>query len=215
MPVLFADRDDAGRKLAEAYDGPVNDIIVLGIPRGGVPVGFYLAESLGAALDVVVVRKLPIPGNPEAGFGAIAPDGTVVLNDESAYSLRLQGEAIRNIASDVLKEVNRREQQYRGDRPFPDLAGMNVVITDDGLATGYTMKAAINMVRAKEAATVIVAVPVSPSDTVPRIEPTVDYFKCLHVSNRYPFAVASFYHDFHDMTDDEVIAYLSGDRAAY
>lgn len=211
MPILFMDREDAGRKLSEAYSGPSSDLVVLGIPRGGVPVGFHLAGELDGELDVIVVRKLPIPSNPEAGFGAIAPDGSLVLNDDMLRGLRLSQRDIDEISSRVLREVKRRERAYRGDRPFPELEGRNVVLTDDGLATGYTMIAAVKMARAHGPASVSAAVPVSPSGTARRVQPLVDHFHCLHVSNRYPFAVASFYRDFHDMSDDEVTAYL--DRA--
>ncbi len=210
MPVLFVDREDAGRKLAESYRGPAEEPVVLGIPRGGIPVGFRLAEALGGTLDVLVARKLPIPHNPEAGFGAVAPDGSLYLNEEMLHHLRLPEEQVRSIASRVLVEVRRRVRVYRGERPFPELRGKNVILTDDGLATGYTMIAAVEMVRKMNPAAVIVAVPVSPENTARRIRPLVDHFHCLHVSDRYPFAVADFYLDFHDLTDEEVLAYLRG-----
>jgi len=208
MPVLFRDREDAGRKLAESYRGPVEDLVVLGIPRGGIPVGYHLARELGGELDVLVARKLPIPHNPEAGFGAVAPDGSLYLNEEMLRHLHLTQEQVRAIASRVLVEVRRRLKAYRGERPFPDLGGKNVVLTDDGLATGYTMIAAVEMVRKADPASVNVAVPVSPENTARRLRPLVDHFHCLHVSDRYPFAVADFYLDFHDLTDDEVLRYL-------
>lgn len=208
MPVLFLDREEAGRKLAGSYRGPVDGLVVLGIPRGGIPVGYHLAQELGGEFDVVVARKLPIPHNPEAGFGAVAPDGSLYLNEELLHHLRLSEEQIRAIASRVLVEVRRRVRIYRGDRPFPDLSGKNVVLTDDGLATGYTMIAAVEMVRKMGPASVGVAVPVSPEHTARRVRPLVDHFHCLHISDRYPFAVASFYEDFHDLTDDEVLSYL-------
>jgi putative phosphoribosyl transferase len=208
MPILFSDREEAGRRLAESYQGPREDVVVLGIPRGGLPVGYPLAQSVGGILDVIVVRKLPVPYSPEAGFGAIAPDGSTVINEEMMRSLRLPEEEIRDIAGRVLEEVRRREKAYRGDRPFPELKGKNVVLTDDGLATGYTMIAAIEMARKLGAGYVAAAVPVSPSDTADRIRPLLDYFHCLYFSPYYPFAVASFYRDFHDMTDAEVMDYL-------
>jgi putative phosphoribosyl transferase len=210
MPVLFENREEAGRRLAESYQGPRQDVIVLGIPRGGLPVGYPLAISVGGMLDVIVVRKFPIPYNPEAGFGAIAPDGTMVINEGMMRSLRLPEKQVQEIASGVLEEVKRRESAYRGERPFPELKGKNVVITDDGLATGYTMIAAIKMARQLGAEHISVAVPVSPADTADRIGPLADYFHCLYVSSRYPFAVASFYGDFHDMSDAEVLEYLEG-----
>ena len=208
MPILFKDRDEAGQRLAESYQGPRHDVVVLGIPRGGLPVGYPLAQSVGGVLDVIVVRKLPIPYNPEAGFGAIAPDGSIVINEEMMRSLRLPEEQVREIAAQVLVEVRRRESAYRGDRPFPDLKGKNVVLTDDGLATGITMIAAIKMARKLGAEQVIVAVPVSPVDTADRIRPLADHFHCLYFSSHYPYAVASFYRDFHDMSDAEVLRYL-------
>ncbi len=213
MKDLYEDRDDAGRKLAGSYRGPRDDIIVLGIPRGGIPVGYHLAAATGGDLDVVVVRKLPIPASPEAGFGAVAPDGSLVLNDEMMSRLRLPREQIEDIAAEVLREVKRRERVYRGEQPFPELKGRDVVITDDGLATGYTMIAAIRMARSRQPASVSAAVPVSPIDTAERIKPLVDHFHCLQVSRGYPFAVASFYLDFHDMSDEEVTAYLDDARS--
>ncbi|MBC7247304.1 MAG: phosphoribosyltransferase [Actinobacteria bacterium] len=208
MPVLFKDREEAGSRLAESYVGPREKLMVLGIPRGGIPVGYRMARELGGAFDVLVARKLPIPHNPEAGFGAIAPDGSLYLNEEMMQHLRLPPEQVNDIASRVLVEVRRRVKAYRGDRPFPDLAGMNVILTDDGLATGYTMIAAVEMVRKFHPASVGVAVPVSPDGTARRIRPLVDHFHCLHVSHHYPFAVASFYRDFHDLSDREVMRYL-------
>ena len=208
MPVLFSDREEAGQRLAESYQGQREDVVVLGIPRGGLPVGYPLAQSTGGIFDVIVVRKLPVPFSPEAGFGAIAPDGSLVINEEMMRSLRLPDRQIKEIAAEVLGEVRRREAAYRGDRPFPERNGKNVVLTDDGLATGYTMIAAIEMARKLGAGHVAAAVPVSPADTADRIRPMVDYFHCLYVSSHYPFAVAGFYHDFHDMSDAEVLRYL-------
>lgn len=208
MPLLFKDREEAGAKLAESYRGPKERAIVLGIPRGGIPVAYRMAQALGCAFDVMVARKLPVPHNPEAGFGAIAPDGSLYLNEEMMQHLRLPPEQVNDIASKVLVEVRRRVKAYRGDRPFPDLERTNVILTDDGLATGYTMIAAVEMVRKFKPSSVAVAVPVSPEGTARRIRPLVDLFHCLYVSRNYPFAVASFYEDFHDLSDREAIGYL-------
>jgi putative phosphoribosyl transferase len=210
--VLFADREDAGRKIAGAYDGPEEDLVVLGVARGGVPVGFPVALEYGGPLDVVTVRKLPIPWSPEMGFGAVAPDGSRVLNKDLLPSLRLSDEEIRSVSEKVLSEVERRQRVYRGGRGLSELEGKNVLLADDGLATGYTMIAAIEMARRKGAASVNVAVPVSPADTARRIEPLVDGLLVLHVQRAGPFAVASFYRDFHDMDDDEVLDYLKRAR---
>ncbi len=210
---IFTDRLDAGRLLAEAYRGPRDGVVVLGIARGGVPVGFPIAKHLGAPLDVVTARKLPVPWSPETGFGAVAPDGSVVLNEELLPALRLSRPEIDAIVSDVLAEVRRREKVYRGDMPPAPLEDRNVILADDGLATGYTMIASIEMARNAGAASITVAVPVSPADTARRIEPMVDKLLLIHVAHTYSFAVASFYRDFHDMEDSEVLDLLEEARA--
>lgn len=212
LAILFEDREEAGRRLAEAYPGPADDPVVLGIARGGIPVGYSLAVALGGTLDVVTARKLPIPWNPEAGFGAVAPDGSVFLNRDMVLRLGLGETEIGEIAQEVLQEVRRREEAYRGKRPFPSLEGREVILTDDGLATGYTMLAAISMARKRRPRLLAVAVPVSPEDTARMIESRVDLFLCLHRSRRYPFAVAEFYRDFRDLTDEEVRDYLERSR---
>jgi putative phosphoribosyl transferase len=205
---IFQDRIDAGNRLTEAYGGPRDNVVVLGIARGGIPVGYPLALALDAPLDVVTARKLPVPWSPEAGFGAIAPDGSMVLNPDMAPRLGLSREEIDSVVGKVLVEVERREKVYRAGRPAADTADKNVVIVDDGLATGYTMIASIEMARKQEAGSVNVIVPVGPEDTARKVKALADYFLCLHTSRTYSFAVASFYVDFHDMRDQEVLEYL-------
>ena len=205
---LFDDREDAGRKLASLIDVPAGEAVVLGIARGGIPVGYPIAVKLDAPLDVVTARKLPIPWSAEMGFGAIAPDGSIVLNNQLVARLGLSRKEIDSIAEGVLDEVRRREGVYRGGRHSVAIEGKNVMLTDDGLATGYTMIAAVEMAKKQLAASITVAVPVSPEDTARRIEPMVDDLVCMHVARTYSFAVASFYRDFHDMTDREVLDYL-------
>ena len=134
MRPVFEDRVDAGSHLARSYAGPRDKVLVLGISRGGIPVGYTLAKAIGGHFDTIVVRKLPIPHNPEAGFGAVAPDGSLVLNEKMLSRLRLPPDTIERIAADVLEEVRRRERIYRGERPFPDLKAANIILTDDGLA---------------------------------------------------------------------------------
>jgi len=202
---LFEDREDAGRHLAELIKVPAGEAVVLGIARGGIPVGYPIATKLKARLDVVTARKLPIPWSPEMGFGAIAPDGSMVLNEELMPRLGLPREQIDSIAERVLAEVRRREEVYRGGKPAAAIEGRHVILTDDGLATGYTMIAAVEMAKKQVAASVTVAVPVSPADTARRIEPMVDTLVCIHIARTYSFAVASFYRDFHDMADSEVL----------
>lgn len=211
---LFSDRLDAGRRLAELYDGPRDEVVVLGIARGGIPVGYPIATDLDAVLDVVTARKLPIPWSPEMGFGAIAPDGSLVLNEELMPSLRLSPEEIDSIAKQVLAEVRRRELVYRGGRAAAEVAGRNVILVDDGLATGYTMIASIEMMKNQGAAYLTVAVPVSPADTARRVEAMTDRLLVIHEARTHSFAVASFYRDFHDMEDGEVLEYLEKARQA-
>jgi len=205
---LFKDRESAGLALAEAYDGPREDVTVLGIARGGIPIAYPIAKEVGGELDVITARKLPVPWSPESGFGAIAPDGSMVLNPDMTPGLGLSRQEIDAIAEKVLAEVGRRERVYRGSRPPAPIEGRNVVIADDGLATGYTMIASIQMVRKAKAKWIACAVPVSPADTAERVSGMVDDFICLHVVRAYSFAVASFYRDFHDMRDEEVLDVL-------
>jgi len=208
MPVLFRDREEAGSRLAESYGGPREKLMVLGIPRGGIPVGHRLAQGLGGGFDVIVARKLPVPHNPEAGFGAVAPDGSLFLNEEMVRHLRLSEDQVHAIASRVLVEVRRRVRTYRGDRPFPDLHGMNVVLTDDGLATGSTMIAALHAIRAKHPQKLICAVPVSPPDTLLKVEPLADEVVCLHAPEAF-YAVGQFYMDFPQVSDAQVMELLA------
>jgi len=212
--VRFTDREAAGRELARRYEGRREDLLILGIPRGGLAVGLTLAQGLDAELDAIVTRKLPVPWSPELGFGAIAPDGSISLNPEVLDIIGLRDDDIREIAADVLEEVKRRERVYRGDRAFPVIAARNVVIVDDGLATGYTVIAAIHMLRNMEPAWLGVAVPCGPADTVEVIRSMADYLLCPIVAAGAPFAVASYYEDFHDMNDAEVIQYLERARQA-
>jgi putative phosphoribosyl transferase len=206
---VFLDRADAGRRLAARlleYEG--RGAVVLAVPRGGVPVGFEVARRLWAQFDVIVPRKIPIPWNPEAGFGAITADGTMVLNERMVRSLGLSEEEIEQAAEEVRQEVARRTKQYRGDRPPPDIKGRPVILVDDGLASGYTMLAAVTSLRREEPCEVVVAVPVASRGAARLISPKVDKLVALIVSERLPFAVADFYIEWRDLTDDEVLAYL-------
>jgi len=206
---LFRDRRDAGRRLAERlldYEG--RDAVALAIPRGGVPVGVEVAKRLGAQLDVIVPRKIPIPWNPEAGMGAITADGTMVLNESMVRSLGLSKEEIEHAADEVRQEVIRRTETYRAGRAEPEIAGKPVILVDDGLASGYTMLAAIEFLRKQSPSSVVVAVPVASQGAARLIGPKVDELVALIVSERLPFAVADFYLEWRDLTDDEVLAYL-------
>lgn len=210
---LFRSRTDAGRRLSERlldYEG--QDAVVLAIPRGGVPVGAEVAKRLNARLDVIIPRKIPIPWNPEAGLGAITADGTLVLNQRMVESLGLSSDEVRQIADEVREEIERRTREYRDERPAPDLEGKTVIIVDDGLASGYTMLAAIESVRKHKPARVIVAVPVASSGSARLVSPRVDEMVALITSERLPFAVAEFYCEWRDLTDEEVVKAISDFR---
>lgn len=201
---MFADRRDAGRRLAGRLTGYDGAAIVLAIPRGGVPVGYEISHRLGVPMDLIIPRKLPIPSDPEAGFGAVAPDGTVVLNEDMVQYLGLSKEEIDEIARSVLKEVRRRVREYRGERPLPDLKNKTVIVVDDGLATGYTMIAAVRAIKKQSPRRVIVAVPCSPASSVERLKREGVEVVCLFIQPYGPFAVASYYERFPDLSDEEV-----------
>src|SRR3954452_11466275 len=178
---IFLDRDEAGRRLAEklvAYAGR-SDVIVLALPRGGVPVAFEVARALGAPLDVFVVRKLGVPGHEELAMAAIASGGRVVINREVVEGYNLPQQAIEATAAKERREIARREKVYRGDRPSIHLAGRIVILVDDGLATGATMAAAVLAVREQQPAGVVVAVPVGAASTVEELATQVDEVVCV------------------------------------
>ncbi len=209
--VEFRTRKEAGIALGrELREMDFENPIVLGVPRGGVPVGYEVAEALGAELDVVVLRKLPIPGNPEAGFGAVSVDGSVVFNEELLEMLRLEDEAVRGIVGRVLEEVRRRDRAYRGERGFPEVKGREALVVDDGIASGFSMVSAVQMLKRHEAGRVIVAVPVAPLGSLETVGEYADDVFCLIGQRRLPFAVASFYEEFPEMSDAEVRSYLDG-----
>ena len=208
---LFETRVDAGRQLADEVMrlGIREPALVLAIPRGGVPVGLPIALALGAPLDVIIPRKIPIPWDPEAGLGAVTAEGTIVLNEELVPLLGLSQQEIERLARAVQEEIQRRTRVYRGDRPPPDVAGKAVLLTDDGLASGLTMIAAIRSVRKGGPARVIVAVPAAPRSSLRRVEPEADEVICLVEQERGPFAVASYYREFPELSDEEVLRDLA------
>lgn len=201
----FRDRCDAGARLADFVPTErEGDSVVLAVPRGGIPVGEPLAVALDAPLHMVPVRKLPIPSNPEAGFGAVALDGSRVLNDVLVYRFGLTQSLIDAVTEEVIEEVRRRAREYGGNEQHLPVQGRVAYLVDDGLASGYTMIAAAQMVRNLDPAALILAVPCSPWDSISRVQAYFDEMYFLYVQERTPFAVASYYRSFPDMSDDEV-----------
>jgi len=201
----FLDRRDAGRQLAGDLAHYVNrpDVRVLALPRGGVPVAFEVARSLDAPLDVFVVRKLGVPGHEEYAMGAIASGGVVLLNEQVVRAAGVSEAALRSVLEAERRELDRRERRYRGSRPLPDVAGNQVVLVDDGLATGSTMLAAVEALRAERPASIIVAVPVASPDTCQAMRQAADDVVCSLTPE--PFhAVGLWYEDFSQTSDDEV-----------
>lgn len=206
---MFRNRETAGRALfglLQKYQG--HDVVVLGIPRGGVAVGFALARELHAPLDIVTVRKLPLPQQAEAGFGAIGVDGGVVLNEALVRRFRLTQREVDAIVVDVRREVERREQEYRQGRAPLSLNGKVSIVVDDGLASGYTMLAAIGSVLARGPKRIAIAVPCASAEALGIVRSRAQELYCIARSDEPVFAVASFYDEFPEMTDDEVRAYL-------
>lgn len=207
--MYFRDRREAGVKLAEAlgkYAGQKG--IVLGLPRGGVVVGYEIARVLRMPLDVVIVRKIGAPDNPEYALGAVAENGEVLLDHEA---IRLYGVSQIYIEAEIERqkaEIERRKQIYRAGKPLRPLKDMVVIVVDDGIATGFTMRASLRAVRAETPARLVMAVPVGPPESFQRLAEEADEAICLH--QPYPFfAVGQFYRDFAQVTDDEVVALLA------
>lgn len=205
MELPLKDRKAAGQALAEALQKykEYEDVIVLGLPRGGVPVAAEIAESLGAELDLMLVRKLGTPGQRELAMGAIASVGSRVMNESVVRSLGISEAEIQQVENAERKELQRREKAYRGSRPAPMLANRCVILVDDGLATGATMRAAVDAVRQDGPAQLVIAVPVAPEDTVEMLRSEVDDLVCLAMPE-YFRAIGLWYVDFSQVSDDEV-----------
>jgi predicted phosphoribosyltransferase len=209
----FRDRREAGRALAEQlrkYAGR-DDVVVLALPRGGVPVAYEVARALGAPLDVFLVRKLGVPGQEELALGAIATGGTRVLNREMVEQLRIRPESLDAIDAKERRELERRERAYRGDRPPPDLTGRTVILVDDGLATGSTMLAAVQAVRQYDPARVVIAVPVADPGVCASLEQFADEVVCARTPAPLR-AVGLWYEEFSQTTDQEVRELLARAR---
>jgi putative phosphoribosyl transferase len=207
---IFFNRAEAGRRLAEKlekYAGR-NDVIVLGLPRGGVPVAYEVAQRLSVPLDVFVVRKLGVPGFEELALGAIASGGVRVLNEDVVRALPNADQLVESVTAREIAEVERREQTYRNGRPAPDLRGRVVILVDDGLATGATMRAAVAALRQLGVAKIVVAVPVGAAETCREFEHEVDETVCV-IAPEWFQAVGQFYEDFSQTSDEEVREFLA------
>jgi len=205
MERAFPNRAEAGRLLAEKLEkyADRNDVIVLGLPRGGVPVAYEVAKSLRAPLDVFIVRKLGVPGFEELAAGAIASGGVRVLNEDVLRALPNADEIIESVTAKETAELERREKSYRDDRPAPELRDRVVILVDDGLATGATMHAAVKALRQRDVAKIVVAVPVGPPDTCREFEDEADETICATAPEFFQ-AVGQYYEDFSQTSDEEV-----------
>lgn len=203
--MIFRDRIDAGRELAARLSKYANraDVLVLALPRGGVPVAFEVAQKLNAPLDIFLVRKLGVPGHEELAMGAIASGGGRVINEDVVHYLDIPVELIDAIAADEQRELERRERAYRDNRPAPDVQGRVVILVDDGLATGSSMRAAVEALRGQGPARIVIAVPVSAPETCEELRREVDEIVCA--ATPQPFrGVGLWYEDFSQTTDGEV-----------
>lgn len=211
---LFRDRADAGRKLAEAlheYAGHP-DVLVLALPRGGVPVAYEVARALTAPMDIFLVRKLGVPGHEELAMGAIASGGVRVLNERVLALAGVDERTVATVAANEQRELDRREAAYRGGRPAPDVRGRTVILIDDGLATGSTMRAAAQALRAQEPGRLVVAVPVAAAETCEEFRAEVDAIVCAATPEPF-YGVGMWYEDFSQTTDDEVQVLLAAASA--
>jgi predicted phosphoribosyltransferase len=203
--MIFADRREAGRflagKLTDYADRP--DVLVLALPRGGVPVAYEVARALHAPLDVFLVRKLGLPGREELAMGAIASGGVLVLNEDVVRALRIPQDVLESVIVAEQEELGRRERIYRGDRPPPDVHGRTVILVDDGLATGSTMRAAVAALRRQGPARIVVAVPIGAPETCAGFEREADDVVCVVTPQPF-YAVGLWYGDFSQTTDEEV-----------
>ncbi len=206
--MIFADRAEAGRRLGDRLEHlRAGRPVVAALVRGGVPVAAEVAAGLGAPLEVLVVRKVGAPDNPEFGIGAVGEDGHVVANPRALEMTRVDTERFRRLAAAELPEVDRRVRAYRGERPRVPFSERTVIVVDDGLATGASAKAAVEVARALGAAKVVLAVPVGPPDSVRELEQVADEVVCLDAPPDFR-AVGSWYRDFTQVDDDEVIRLL-------
>lgn len=202
---VFEDRTDAGRQLARKLRDHIRTTaLVLAIPSGGVPVATEIADYLNLQLDLLLVRKVQIPWNTEAGFGAVDPDGEVIFNDGLLTSLNLNKDEINTQVHKTRDTLEKRNRVFRKNRPFPSIKGREVIIVDDGLASGYTMLSAIMFIKRRAPQNITIAVPTGSQRTVDRILKDVNQVVCLNIRTGFYFAVADAYKNWYDLTDEDV-----------
>jgi len=207
---VFEDRFHAGRVLAEMLREhvPLKDSILLAVPAGGVPVGYEVSTRLSLQMDLIIVRKLQIPWDPEAGFGAISWDGELVLNEELVRRLELTQNTIQESAERAMESIRARIKGLRRDKPMPKIRGKVAILVDDGLASGYTMLAAARSVKKMEARRMVVAVPTASMSAIKLLSREVDLIICPNIRSSPIFAVADAYRSWRDLTDEDVLALL-------
>lgn len=205
MQLPFKNRIEAGRLLAGAlkpYAGRP-DVLILALPRGGVPVAFEVAQALSLPLDLMIVRKLGMPGQEELAMGAVATGGIKVLNQALIKNLNISEIVLDSVVDKERKELERRERVYRGELPAPEINNRRIILIDDGLATGATMRAAVSALQQQKPASIIVAIPVAPPDTVEKLRKEADEVICLAAPEAF-FAIGTWYEDFSQTSDEEV-----------
>jgi putative phosphoribosyl transferase len=205
----FQNRCEAGKLLASQLSQYANNlnVLVLGLPRGGVPVAFEIAKTLNVSLDICLVRKLGVPGSPEVAMGAIASGGVQVLNEDLIDYFQISRETIAEVAVRELQELQRRDRVYRGDRPLPQIRDRTIILVDDGLATGSTMQAAIEVLKPQQPQQIIVAIPVAPLNICNKLGAEVDEVLCLKTPSSFG-AIGRWYENFDQTTDEEVCELL-------
>jgi putative phosphoribosyl transferase len=211
---VFRDRHDAGRQLGVFLRTlpAICDPLVLAIPAGGVPVGREVAAALGAPLSLAIVRKIRIPGTTESGFGAVTWDGQVLINEPLRAALGLSAAEVEKAAADTRKNVAERIARFTGGRPLPAMAAKSVILIDDGLASGFTMLAAIRSVRSHDPSCIIVAVPTASASAAGLVAGHADQLACLNIRSGRTFAVAEAYREWYDLDDSEVLEEMAGRR---
>jgi predicted phosphoribosyltransferase len=208
---IFENRIEAGKQLAEALKDLGNDVVVLAVPRGGVVVGYQVAHKLRAPLDIIIAKKIGAPFNPELAIGAVTEEGTITLDEELTSQMSVSKEYIDNEAKKQKKEIKRRLQAYRGDTPATEIVNRDVIIVDDGVATGSTLRAALISLRKRGAKSVTIAVPVGPPSTINNFKNEADRVVCLLTPEPF-FAIGQFYINFDQTSDEEVTMLLKRNR---